>query len=240
MGNRTLRSTDMPEALGLLTLLDPGGSRYIAEMQNTGRRRSTAEQARAELYARLARSKACPKCRGRGQVKRSPKPDDWMVCPRCDGRRTIAETGGMTSTRTAKASTEAMTAADVACMLAHVSKHKVDAALVYVNDDGAAQERVERDVLRRIIIPASREWAIRSENRAEQLEWLAWFALTEVRMHAGRRVKARHTASRLGVPTATWYSVWRPRHEEHVGQLLGWVSAVGSVLQGQIEAARSA
>lgn len=57
-------------ALELIALLDPGGSQFIAQMQNTGGFRNDAEELNAAAMKRAAAAKACPRCRGRGALKK--------------------------------------------------------------------------------------------------------------------------------------------------------------------------
>jgi len=243
-------------ALDLLSLIDPGGSGYIAEMQNTGRRLTVDEAVKNAKLAKAARAKACVVCNGRRKFRfwdpeAGPAREDgdgwegawaWEWCGHCGGLGTMRETGGMSTTRVSKRSAETMTSSDVAAMLVGVAPHKVDAAMVYMLDDADARERLEHAVLHRIVAPMSeaspKRWTD-PEREPHAREWLAWFAVTALRMGAGQQVKARHAAGRLRIPLQTWHTTWKPRHNLIVERVEGWVQDVGAVLDGQQEARRT-
>lgn len=232
-------------ALELLTRLNPKGNSFISEMQNTGRVVDAHTHNHNQRMRTAARAKACPQCRGRRRFKvDSITPEGrptkvWEWCSRCQGSGTLQDTGGMSSTRVAKQSTDTLTSQDVAAMLAGLPHHKVNTALLYVNDDN------DLAGMRSWVESYMREFVIRPQLGAhgisdtQVLEWMAWLAVTEFRMYEGKRIRAKHCAARVNVSTRTWYNVWAARHRANVERLNSWVEEVDVAMSGTLDEMRA-
>lgn len=226
----------------LLTRLNPKANSFIAEMQNTGRVVDAGVHNHNQRMRVVARAKACPNCRGRRRFKvDSITPEGrptkaWEWCPRCQGSGTLQETGGMSSTRVTKSSVDTITSQDVAAMLAGLPHHKINTALLFVNDDDDLRLWVERYFSQFVVAPNLGAAGVTDVNVCE---WMAWLAVAEFRMFEGKRIKARHCAGRINVSTRTWYNVWAARHRANVERLNSWVQEVDVALSGAMDEMRA-
>ena len=127
-----LRLSEPPSILELLSMADGGGG-GIQVAQDTGYEPND--------------DKYCPLCKGHRQERKT--------CHRCHGTGKVKDTVVQKSSRVKK---KGFLASDVAILTAGLDQHKLDAALVFVNSDKAAEDRLRRYLKGNIVKVQSFKW----------------------------------------------------------------------------------
>ncbi|WP_299071278.1 hypothetical protein [uncultured Paraglaciecola sp.] len=165
-------------------------------------------------------SQLCPACAHRS---RKAIAEDGG-CSRCGGTRRLGDTGNQNQTR-GKGEQQGMTPQYIAALLAGLPAHKVDAALVYVNDDTQAAGRLMEYMVNNVIRVAAHGWRLNDKTRNVRIAGLAATSTIDLARYPSK-LETRFACPIVGVSATQWKSLWKERSEVFFMRMYGWTDDV--------------
>ena len=211
-----LRLSEPPLILELLSLAD-GGSGGVQIAQDTGYEPND--------------EKHCPACKGHRQERKS--------CNRCFGTGKVKDTVVQKSSRVKK---KGFLSSDVAILTAGIEQHKLDAALVFVNDDSAALERLRQHLKSNVVKVQSYKWPTdgsldksgQKALRIARIDAVVSIALNDFTLRQGH-APLKPKLDALRISKSQWYDGqnWREECTIVFDRLSQWIQDVGVHMRRQ-------
>ena len=180
--------------------------------------RGSSLSATAKTDYKPNETKHCPLCKGHRQ--------DKINCRRCAGTGRVKDT---TLQKSSRVNLPGFGLADVSALVAGLDQHKLDAALLLVNDDEKAAERLYRHLKNKVVKVQSHKWpedpdySERGQKmiRRVRCQAIARMAVDEFRMSDGH-LSSDEKALRLRISHDDLYRGWNREYTPVLDRLISW------------------